>query len=166
MYNASSVASNVQFDNWNPDFRNVFQRINELLRAERATEPMDAAPAASIVETILMCLKFTMMNSLSHTQTANLFKLVNNIFEERILPSTRYLIDAMFNPSSCVRYHAVCPYCSSYAGRYNANDKFLTSTKCNNNINLKDEELIFLYLLTSDFNLKIYSKSTYSITTK
>ena len=73
------------------------------------------------------------MNNLTYEAVKNLFHLVNTMFDEPILPDTRYLIDKLATSSSDVTFHFVCEECSeilSFNYKNNANQEIIVCDKC------------------------------------
>ncbi|XP_008213154.1 uncharacterized protein LOC100678713 isoform X3 [Nasonia vitripennis] len=95
------------------------KNLEELLNSPTLLEPASSDPVnVSKGELLLMILKFSMNNNLSVTGMTNLFKLINTIFETSIMPNSRYLADKLFNPMDKAEFHAVCPNCTAYIGKF------------------------------------------------
>lgn len=62
--------------------------------------------------------KFCLRHELSFSATLSLFKLINSIFENPILPESKYSFDKILNPANKIEFHAVCPNCSKYLGKF------------------------------------------------
>lgn len=46
-------------------------------------------------------------------------------------------MDQLLNPKYGFDYHAVCPECKNYVGKFDYTDRFKRCVTCNNNISLK-----------------------------
>lgn len=63
-----------------------------------------------------MILQFSLGNILSVLATENLLKLVNAIFETKVLPDSKYFVDNVLNSDQTASYHTVCHNCDKYLG--------------------------------------------------
>ena len=60
------------------------------------------------------------------------------VFSINILPDTRYFIDKLFGCHDNIEYHAVCPTCDMYVGKFKRTDRTIFCDVCKINVNLKD----------------------------
>lgn len=96
-----------------------------------------------------MLIKFALRNSLTHTSFCKLLELFNSIFNEPILPETKYVVDNYFNDHLSVEYHALCDQCNSYLGEINAisNLKRCTDDDCGKELNLENESSLNYFVV-------------------
>ena len=92
----------------------------------------------TVGQIFLMVLKFSICNSLSVTQMTNAFKLVNSIFEEPILPDSRYAMDKLLNTTDDTHFYAVCHNCSSYIGKFEEVENVKSCGNCNIDLDLSN----------------------------
>ena len=92
----------------------------------------------SIGEIIIMIIKYALVHALSLTQIYEFFNLINCIFDEAVLPTTKYLIDKLFCPRSCVHLHAICNKCGAYIGTFKRRYQFVNCSVCKAKINVSD----------------------------
>ena len=85
-----------------------------------------------------MIIKYALVHALSLTQIYELFNLINCIFDEAVLPTTKYLIDKLFCPRSCVHLHAICNECGAYIGTFQRKYQFVNCSVCKAKINVSD----------------------------
>ena len=89
-------------------------KLKEILNKEENNETIDALTQISKVEILLAVFKFSLTYWLLQSR---LFKMLNYIFGVKLLPSTRYLVDQLFNSESDIENYAVCPTCKKYVSR-------------------------------------------------
>lgn len=94
------------------------KNLQEFMESEEFTRTIRTAVDISVGEIFLMILKFSILNSLSVTGMTNLFKLINSIFVQPILPESRYITDELLNSKGGINFYAVCHNCSSYIGKF------------------------------------------------
>ena len=105
------ILSSMEFSQ-NP--KSFEEMINSPVIFESISMPVNISKG----ELLLMILKYCITNSTSNTGMRNLFKLMNVIFQDKIMPDSQYFIDKLFNPMNKVEYHAMCPSCSAYIGKF------------------------------------------------
>ncbi|XP_072756904.1 uncharacterized protein [Anoplolepis gracilipes] len=115
-----------------------FSKLIEMLQKEEANETINAQVVVSKAEIILAVLKYGLTYCLPQSALADLFKMLNCFFNFSLLPSTRYLVDKMFNPENIIQYHAVCPNCKKYIAMFDRKDRHVECQTCNIVITLKD----------------------------
>ena len=77
----------------------------------------------------------------------NLFKLMNTTFESPIVPDSRYLIDKLLNPMETAKFHAVCPTCTAYIGKFGEIQNIKHSHICNVELDLSKPGDASLFVL-------------------
>ena len=115
-----------------------FMKLLSLLDKEGAKAPITVPVQASVADILLMLLYYFLQHTLSHTAVTNLFKLINFIFAEPIIPDTKYLIDTLFMPTTGVKYHAVCSNCQYYLGVFEKKQTEINCEVCKSNVTLKN----------------------------
>lgn len=120
------------------DDERKFSKLYEMLENEENNEPIEAHIRVNVLDTLLAVLTFALVCNLSSSAVADCFKMINCIFGFTLFPSTRYLINKIFDSSSGMVYHAVCPYCKEYVSAFGRKDRSLICKSCNATINLKD----------------------------
>lgn len=98
--------------------RKIPKNLLEFISSDDFSDPIDATCDKSKGEVFLILLKYCIINNLSVTATRNLFKLINTLFPEQILPDTTYFLDQLINTGNEVEYHAVCHNCTCYIGEF------------------------------------------------
>ena len=68
-------------------------------------------------ELLMMILKFSTLHHLPHTVTSKLITLINTVFENPILPQSRYMLDKLFNPKDEAVFYFVCSDCGNHIGK-------------------------------------------------
>lgn len=112
--------------------------LEELIVQREFLESVTSSVNKSPGELLLMALKFSLVNKLSFTSTSNLLQLINRIFEERIIPETRYMIDKLCNPKNSVSLHCVCPACTKYLGKFEEMEKFVNCENCGTKVDVSN----------------------------
>ncbi|XP_067203731.1 uncharacterized protein [Linepithema humile] len=115
-----------------------FSRLTEMMQNEDNNETINAQVVVSKAEILLAVLKYGLTYCLSQSALADLFKMLNCFFNFSLLPSTRYLVDQMFNPETVIEYHAVCPNCKKYVAMFDRKDHRVECQTCDTVIALKD----------------------------
>ena len=101
-------------------------------------ETIDVQLVVSKCDIILAVLKFSLVYCLSQTAVADLFKMLNCFFGSKIFPSSRYLVDQFSNSRTGMEYHATCPKCKQYVGKFERKDRRITYDACQYDIELKN----------------------------
>ena len=109
-----------------------------MLNKEENNETIDVFIQIRKVEILLAVLKFSLTYCLSQSAIADLFIMLNYFFGVTFLPSTRCLVDQLFNTESGIEYHAVCPTCKKYVGKFQRRDRHIRCNNCESIIQLKD----------------------------
>ncbi|XP_024892185.1 uncharacterized protein LOC112467697 isoform X1 [Temnothorax curvispinosus] len=115
-----------------------FSRLIEMTQKDENNETINAQVVVSKAEILLAVLKYGITYCLSQSALADLFKMLNCFFNFSLLPSTRYLVDQMFNPETVIEYHAVCPCCKKYVAKFDRKDRRVECQACDTVIELKD----------------------------
>uniref|UniRef100_A0ABD2WI01 Uncharacterized protein n=1 Tax=Trichogramma kaykai TaxID=54128 RepID=A0ABD2WI01_9HYME len=105
----------------NENLRGRPKNLKEFIESREFSEKIDIKVDRTRGEIFMMLLKFSVTYGHSATAMTNLFKLINNIFEQPILPNSKYILDKLLSSDKLVEFHAVCSECSSYIGRYGEN---------------------------------------------
>ncbi|KAL7286695.1 hypothetical protein TKK_0019078 [Trichogramma kaykai] len=107
-------------------------------------------------EILLMCLKNALQSHLGITQIMDLFKLINSMFHQPILPNSKYYLDKILSNNCDVKLHSICSECKVYVG------KFKNSLKISNITYLGIDHIIPDKLATlvnlSANNCQLYSR--------
>lgn len=98
-------------------------------------------------EVILMMLKHALSCKLPLTQISNLFKLVNNIFTEPILPKSKYFIGRIFSSIQNVEFHSICPNCHIFIGKITDQVSFVTCKICKEKVDLSNPSCPNIFLI-------------------
>ena len=99
-----------------------------------------------------MIVKYSLSNSLTLTAMTNLFKLVNAMFKSQVLPESSYITDKLLNPEEGVEFHAVCPKCSSYLGKFGDIEVTNLCTVCNTMVKLDSPSAKSFFALINPSN--------------
>lgn len=131
------------------------KNLNDFIESTDFSEPINLIVDKSKGETFLMLLKYSIVNNLSVTATRNLFKLVNTLLPEKVLPDTTHLLDQLFNSGSKVEFHAVCHRCTAYVGEFNnISDDLTNCLQCNAALDLKNpSNTSFFALINPDVQI-------------
>lgn len=117
----------------NDESTDVFKYLNDFLQRTENYEEIDVSVQARRVDLLIMLLMFASTHSLSLAALVDLFKLINSIFIQPILPQSRYFLDKLFNPDGAATYHLLCNQCRSYIGTYKKKvDQVFNCTSCDN----------------------------------
>uniref|UniRef100_A0ABD2WYF1 Transposase domain-containing protein n=1 Tax=Trichogramma kaykai TaxID=54128 RepID=A0ABD2WYF1_9HYME len=103
--------------------------LKDLLQSEGFHDPIKTSVTISRSELLYMILKLNTSNHLSLTILSSILSLVNSMFEEPILPASKYMVDKIFNHNDDVDFHITCPKCSKYLGNLN---ELTPNTSCEN----------------------------------
>ena len=110
--------------------------LETFVNTELFSEPIKNQVDLTRGELFLMILKFSLVNSLNLTGMSNLYKLVNTMFKTLVLPESRYIIDKLLNPKDGTEFHAVCPQCNSYLGKFGPIEITNLCQNCKSTVNL------------------------------
>lgn len=137
------------------------------------TEPV----VASYGEILLNALEYSKHHNLNHLEKTNLMKLINSLFGDKVLPDTRYLLDALLFSQEYMHFYFFCKKCS-WELKNEAIDKNVKWAQCpndrckeQNHVGVLEESCFFvlfdipyqLRLLLSDSSIrsKVVSPSDY-----
>ncbi|XP_028047726.1 uncharacterized protein LOC114254809 [Monomorium pharaonis] len=109
-----------------------------MIQKEENNDTINAEVVVSKAEILLAVLKYGITYYLSQSALADVFKILNCFFNFSLLSSTRYLVDQTFNPEMIIEYHAVCPNCKKYVGKFDRKDRRVQCQACDIVISLKD----------------------------
>lgn len=118
--------------------KGAFEYLNSFLDNENFTKPIETPVNKNVGEVLMMLIQYSLVNALPLTAIENLFKLINCIFVESIIPETKYFIDKLFNPKNCTTYHALCDNCGQNIGTFTSSDIIKKCALCNFDTNVKD----------------------------
>ncbi|KAJ8677696.1 hypothetical protein QAD02_013483 [Eretmocerus hayati] len=108
-----------------------FPRLRAFIANDENNEIKQTSVDVNNCEILLAVLKYALTYSLSQTAVADLFKLICVLMGCDDLPTSRYLIDKLFNNTDGVVYHACCPECKKYVSTFDQSTKTLTCPRCN-----------------------------------
>lgn len=92
--------------------------FEDFIKPENLSKPINLTINTTYGLLFHLILAYTVSHSLSSSARVNLFILFNQIFGCQILPATPYLLDKFLNPSRDAQFHAVCPNCGAYIGKF------------------------------------------------
>ena len=115
-----------------------FTRLKEMLDDDESNKTINASLLVSKIEVLLAIFKFSIVHSLTNAANDDLCKIINSFFDSRIIPDTRYLLDKLFYPGENLHYHAVCPDCKTYRGKFDKSKRTIYCQICEKHVNLKD----------------------------
>ena len=81
--------------------------LQDFIDSEQFSRTVTARVDKTVGEIFLMILKYSLHNQLSVTALTNLFKLMNGVFSENILPDSKYAMDVLLNPKRNSNFHAI-----------------------------------------------------------
>lgn len=136
--NDDDIREKINFADVNSENNIDCSTLLKTIQNEENNQVVSAEIVVSKIEILLAVLKYGLTYCLSQSAIADLFKMLNCFFGFSILPSTRYLIDQMFNPKMATEYHAVCPNCKNYITKFDRNNCRVECKTCNTIISLKD----------------------------
>ena len=109
-----------------------------MIENEEANEIITPSFIVNKIELLFSILKYSWYHPLNSSQTADLCKMFNNALDTEILPQSRYLIDKLFYPGDGIEYHAVCPECKVYIGKFQWKKRTVKCAGCDHLVLLKD----------------------------
>lgn len=112
--------------------------FEDLIQSENFLRPIDVKCDKSVGEIMTMVFEYGYENECTATALSNLFKFVNTLFPQPVLPNSKYSIVKLFNPQNRVEYHAVCDNCGAYVGKLGEINHIQTCMFCNFNLNVKN----------------------------
>ncbi|KAJ8668721.1 hypothetical protein QAD02_011348 [Eretmocerus hayati] len=124
-----------------------FERLKTFIRQEENNHPMNLPITGDRTELLLAILKFSLVNELTQTAIADLFKLISLFFGVEFLPTTRYLVDKLFNNEKGMVYHACCPTCKGYVSEFERSTRHVNCNNCNLLINLRSPTYTDFFVL-------------------
>lgn len=116
--NVEDVLENVEEANVNRVMNEKMRTLDDFMQSEDFFQRIDTPMDKTKGELFLMLLKFSLTSSLTLTNMTNLFKLFNFQFLEPVLPDSHYMLNNLLNPEGGTEFHAVCPHCSAYIGKF------------------------------------------------
>lgn len=100
-----------------PYFSEAYKKLKEkLCGALHVIIPNQ--PKISCSEFLLNALTLVTHFKMNFAQFEGLMKLVNTLFQDKVVPETRHLLDKLFMSMSGIHYHFVCSYCKDYIGEF------------------------------------------------
>ena len=87
-----------------------------MLQDKKLFEPITCKVVKTPIEIFLGAIKYCVDYSFPLIAASYLLKLINGIFDEKILPDSRNHLRKIFDPKHKTEYHATCPSCSYYVG--------------------------------------------------
>lgn len=91
-----------------------FEKLTEVLRKPEYQNILDQRPAIGKAEILFAVVKFGLTYCLPFAAMADLLKMINTFFGNKILPKTKYFISKLFSPKDGMTMHALCPKCKRY----------------------------------------------------
>ncbi|KAJ8671480.1 hypothetical protein QAD02_002739 [Eretmocerus hayati] len=114
-----------------------FEKLRRFIAKEDNNQSMNLSVTVDKTELLLAILKFSLVNELTQTAVADLFKLISVVFGVDFLPTSRYLVDRLFNNDKGVDYHACCLGCKEYVCQFEKQTRSVRCTRCNGLIDLR-----------------------------
>lgn len=105
------------------------KNLQELLQSQGFCDTITTSVERSPAELLLMLLKYSVSNKLPLTSISNLMKLINSVFATPIVPDSRHMINKFFNSNDSAEFHASCPHCDTYIGKFG---ELSVTTECAN----------------------------------
>ena len=110
---------------------------------------------------IIRILKHAIVYRTSKQELLSLLVLLKNVFHFSLFPETSYYIDKLFNPNLDLSYHAICPKCKVYIGTFDKGQTHIPCDKCNQRINLIEENFFVLIDPSSEISLLLKKNASY-----
>lgn len=88
-----------------------------------------------------MLLKLTLLRKLPLSCTSDLFRFVNCIFKESVLPETSYMLDKILNTKTNIGFFGICPNCEICVGKIETFKSSVECDICSFNIDLSKPSL-------------------------
>ncbi|KAL7289509.1 hypothetical protein TKK_0016694 [Trichogramma kaykai] len=160
--NNSNEPSNIPEEIFGSDIEVDSQKTNkfkpstfeELVKDEGFSEIIKSPVKISSLQLLFLVLKFSVMHKLSVSSLSSLLTLINSIFQDPVLPDSRYMIDKFFNgkPNSC--FYAICPNdkCNAHLGKLEDIDPPSECNKCNKVIGKIDQASNNFYVMIDPSN--------------
>lgn len=121
--------------------------LDDMMKDSNFFKPLSITSDASQGELLLMIFKYCLSNDASVTAMSNLFRMVNTIFELEVMPNSRYFIDQLFNPTDEIEFHAVCPNCTAYVGKFGEIEAVKNCRICTTELDLKNPSNTSFFVL-------------------
>lgn len=115
-----------------------FQNLFQFLEDKSSNEVVSANLVVSKAEMLLAMLKFSSHYSLPNAAAIDMCKMLNNFFDEPVVPETQYKIDQLFYPVDGTRYFGICPTCKEFVKEFTKKDRKIKCLACDLEINVKD----------------------------
>ena len=115
--------------NVNSHQKKLPKSLQDFMDSEEFSRTVTTRVDKTVGEIFLMILQYSVHNHQSVTAMTNLFKLMNAVFSEPILPDSRYAMYVLLNSKSDNNFHAVCHNCSAYVGIF---EEVVSVEKCSN----------------------------------
>ena len=113
--------------------------FEKLLNANDANVTIQANFIVNKIEILFAILKYCTVYNLPNSAVADLCKMLNSFLDVPIIKDTRYHLDKLFYNGEGICYHAVCPECGIYLGKFNKQkNRTIFCNVCEKDINLKD----------------------------
>lgn len=90
----------------------------DLIQSDGFFEPINYTVRRSRADVFFMLIEYCKKNNSSKAAVSNLFKLINVLFPEAILPDSQYKLDKILNEASSAELHAICHKCTAYVGKF------------------------------------------------
>lgn len=123
---------------YDPPNEQIYAKLFDLLQEDTANLTIIANLVVNKIEILLSILKFAFVYSIPNSGVADLCKMFNSFFDQKLIPDTRYMIDKLFYPGDDLTYHAVCPNCKNYIKSFCKEERLVRCNVCDENVNLKD----------------------------
>ncbi|XP_031789054.1 uncharacterized protein LOC116418010 [Nasonia vitripennis] len=121
--------------------------FNDLLSNPKFLETITTSVDKSPGEIFLILLKLTLLHKLPLSCTSDLFRLVNCIFKESVLPETSYMLDKILNTKTNIEFFGICPNCEICVGKIETFKSSVECDICSFNIDLSKPSLENIFLI-------------------
>lgn len=119
--------------------------------------PLCKCTDTNVGEVLLMCMHITRKHSLSWVVLLDIFGMLNTIFNNDMLPKTKYMINKYMDvPMECLAYHVICSSCSRYLGK-TVNFKNDITCTCGTKVDPKSTGSFFIEINVMDQLKKMLS---------
>ena len=111
----------------------------------------------NVGEILLMCLQVMIKHSLSLLCLMDIFQMINTIFNNQIMPISKYMLNKLMNVNSdSIFYHILCNKCNKYFGTFT---DFKNGIKCTCGHNLQSSKIgsFFIEVDVKDQLIKLLS---------
>ena len=134
-----------------------------MMESEDFNKPIQIPVNKSIAEVIIMMMKYSLIHSLSLTEITDFlpWSIVFFVVINCLLPNTRYLIDKLFDPKNCTKFHVICTECGAYVGQFEREDCSVKCKVCKTEISVKNNAYKDFFVTMSLISKLIESNSEY-----